>query len=119
MNSQSVFAREEALRRVDNDRELLRELVGMFLAEFAKNISSLRSAQANGDEKTFTRIAHSIKGAAANIGANITAGVASRLEHTPLTAGAPAIERITLELETAFAAFQAAYERSSAADFSS
>jgi len=59
----------EALARVEDDAELLGDLVTIFLDEAPKQIAELRQALATGDTATSERMAHSLKGAAANMSA--------------------------------------------------
>jgi HPt (histidine-containing phosphotransfer) domain-containing protein len=117
MSNQSVFAVREALDRVDGDRDLLSELVGIFFSEFESNVSSMRSALDSSDAKTFGRVAHSIKGAAGNIGAVQVAVVALRLEQLAagpsLGSAAADVERLVRSAEE----FRSVFESSRAKDF--
>lgn len=117
MSHESVFAVREALDRVDGDLDLLSELVGIFFGEFEANVSSMRSALDSSDVKTFGRVAHSIKGAAGNIGAVQVAIVALRLEQlaagNSLHGAAADVERLISSAEE----FRSVFESSRAKSF--
>ena len=74
------FDVEQALSYMDGDGELLRATVELFLEEYPKILARLHTALADQDAKTLEREAHSIKGAAANLGATATYEAALRLE---------------------------------------
>ena len=65
--------------RVNDNNDMLRELVSMYLTETNGQIDSL-STQQNPD--TVARIAHQLKGSSANLGARRLADAFSRLEET-------------------------------------
>ena len=60
---------EPALERLGGDRELYTELAGVFRKECPALIEEMRRAIASGDSKTLTRGAHTLRGAASNLGA--------------------------------------------------
>jgi two-component system sensor histidine kinase/response regulator len=67
--SNPVFDKQGSLQRVDNDWELLGELVSLFYEEYTSQIRELKEALAQKDGRRFKLCAHTIKGAAGNIGA--------------------------------------------------
>lgn len=69
-----------ALNPGDND-EFLREIVGIYLEDTPQRFSELDRSLATGDNPTFTRAAHSIKGSSANVGAMVVRAAAEALEH--------------------------------------
>ena len=71
---------EEALARAGDDREFLRELVEMFLADVPGRLGELRDALDAGDASRVAAAAHGIKGAAANLAAEGIRRVAFDLE---------------------------------------
>jgi len=71
---------DELLARVDNDRELLRELVVIFKDVFPRQISVLRRAIAESDLKTTERTSHALKGMFLSLAAARAVAAASRLE---------------------------------------
>lgn len=64
----------------DEDPEFLQELVEIFLEDAEAHVSALAQADAGDDVAEIARIAHMLKGASANIGANGLAEAARRLE---------------------------------------
>jgi HPt (histidine-containing phosphotransfer) domain-containing protein len=75
-----VVDAEEALERLDGDRTLLELIWQTFIDEASHKMSELRSALDNNDVEVSERLAHSIKGAAANIGAMSLKTVAFGME---------------------------------------
>jgi len=75
-----VLDREEALERFGDDRELLSELVELFLGEMPSMIEDLHTSLAEGDAPVFERHAHTLKGAVSNFGAHAAAAAALELE---------------------------------------
>ncbi len=69
-----------ALERVEDDRELLESLMGMFVGECSHNIAELRKSLENRDLGLLERVAHTLKGAAASLGAGPVADAAFALE---------------------------------------
>jgi len=73
----------EVLSRVDGDIELLRELSGIFVAEYPKLLSKVREAMTEGNGEALAKASHTIKGMLANLGARSAAEAALRLEKLP------------------------------------
>jgi CheY-like chemotaxis protein/HPt (histidine-containing phosphotransfer) domain-containing protein len=73
--------RSKALGRVDGDESLLRELVGIFLDESAKQLASLEQAISTGNLKEIERTAHSLKGELGYLGLAGAAQKAKDMEH--------------------------------------
>ncbi len=69
----------------DDPNGFLREIIGIFLEDTPARIAELRATLASGDQVGFTRAAHSIKGSAANLGANQLRTLSSELEHQSKT----------------------------------
>ena len=69
-----------ALARVDGDRELLEELWRLFAEECPRNLSALRAAYDACDATSVANLAHTIKGAAASVGACRLSRAVSELE---------------------------------------
>ena len=73
MNSE-IIDLKEVLDRVQNDRELLIELLDIFLEDCPPKINAIKEAVAKKDFLQLRDIAHSMKGASGNISAkNINA----------------------------------------------
>jgi CheY-like chemotaxis protein/HPt (histidine-containing phosphotransfer) domain-containing protein len=69
-----------ALERVGGDRQLLREIGGICVANFPGWLAEVRAALAARDAARLRRGAHTIKGAVASVGGVEAAAVAARLE---------------------------------------
>ena len=75
-----VFDVNDALDRVEGDRELLEEIARIFTSECASNMDAIRQAHAAGDARVLERVAHAIKGASANLSAVAVSQAAFELE---------------------------------------
>lgn len=71
---------DHALTWVDQDRELLAELVGIFLEDYPQRVAELRQAIAQADATRTQRVAHGLKGSVAGFGAKQAKELALRLE---------------------------------------
>jgi signal transduction histidine kinase/DNA-binding response OmpR family regulator len=70
-----------ALEYVDNDRQLLRELLDLFLSDWPGRFEAVQRAVAGGDAPGLARAAHAVKGPLRALGATGAAIVAEGLEH--------------------------------------
>jgi CheY-like chemotaxis protein len=75
-----VFNRTAALARVDGDTELLSQMVSIFIDFWPRTVTEIYRAIRCEDSQALERAAHSLKGAAASIGATATSHTAARLE---------------------------------------
>src|SRR5262249_6945008 len=71
---------EEALARVANDRELLRDMITMFQDVAPKELARIRTALAEQDAITLHRSSHTLKGAIGTFGRREAYAAAQRLE---------------------------------------
>jgi CheY-like chemotaxis protein/HPt (histidine-containing phosphotransfer) domain-containing protein len=69
-----------ALDRVDGDRELLENLMGMFAGECSRDIAEIRKSLEARDMGQLERLAHTLKGASASLAAGRVADAAFALE---------------------------------------
>jgi CheY-like chemotaxis protein/HPt (histidine-containing phosphotransfer) domain-containing protein len=72
--------RASLMDRVEGDRELLAEMIALFVDDVPRLMDTMRSALRQGDMTVLERSAHSLKGAASNLSANLTSAAASQLE---------------------------------------
>lgn len=79
-NKSPVVDLDQALDRVGGDRELYRELLDMLFQDVPEQVGKMREAIASEDAKRVEQVAHSLKGAAANLGAGPVRDRALRLE---------------------------------------
>jgi signal transduction histidine kinase/DNA-binding response OmpR family regulator/HPt (histidine-containing phosphotransfer) domain-containing protein len=77
---------KSALRRTGGNRKRYESLLRRFAEPSTGAVEEIRAALAAGDTATAARAAHSLKGAAANLGAGALAAVAARAE-TAVTTG--------------------------------
>jgi signal transduction histidine kinase len=69
-----------ALRAVEDDSALLRELAQLFLQDYPRRMATLREAIRNGDADHVTRTTHYLKGAINIIGGTVASTLVSELE---------------------------------------
>ncbi len=77
-----LLDRDSALVRIGGDEELYRELIELFLEDSPKQLEILKSALAAGDRILGERQAHSLKSAAANIGAELLRDACHKAEQS-------------------------------------
>lgn len=65
-----VFDSEDMLERLDGDTKLALELIDIFFSSIPQDIEALERAVADGETQTIQEIAHTIKGASANVAAS-------------------------------------------------
>ena len=75
-----MFDIKDALDRVEGDRELLEEIVRIFTGECSSSMNAIRQALSAGDAPLLERLAHTIKGASANLSAAAVSSAALELE---------------------------------------
>jgi HPt (histidine-containing phosphotransfer) domain-containing protein len=79
-SSNSAVDLAELLARVENDRELMRDLIAIFKEDFPRQLQGLRQAVETGDAKQVAAFAHTLKGMLSNLAAHQAAAGASQLE---------------------------------------
>jgi two-component system, sensor histidine kinase and response regulator len=90
---------QELLARVDNDRELLRDLLSIFSEEFPRYLLALQEAVAHEDTGQVAIVSHTLKGMLSNLAVTKAAASAGQLEQQARV-GDPS------SLKQAFAAFE-------------
>ena len=90
---------EAALEYVDHDRQLLRELLDIFLADWASRLGAVQSAVAAADAPALARAAHAMKGSLRALGASAAAGVAEQLEQGARAGEVEGAARLLAQLE--------------------
>jgi signal transduction histidine kinase/CheY-like chemotaxis protein len=76
----SGLDQEGALKRVGGNKRLLRDLLAQFSAKEAGAAEEVSQALKSGDRKLAERVAHTVKGVAANIGIGRVSSAAAELE---------------------------------------
>ncbi len=74
--------RAALLERVEGDQELLGEMIQLFVADAPQLLDAMRSALQQGNLVLLERSAHSMKGAAGNLSAQVTQDAAMQLEQS-------------------------------------
>jgi len=102
------------LARVDNDLQLLRDLVDLYLGDYPRLVDEIRAGLERKDARALQRGAHSVKGCTSNLAAKLASEAAFKLEglaHTgnwAETANAVlSLERELARLKPALLAFRA------------
>lgn len=102
-SSQLVMNLPELLRRVDNDRELLGELVDIFKEEFPRQLELLRGHIGRRDFKQVEFTGHALKGMISGLSAKRAAATAAEIERMARegdTSGlAETVEELVREVE--------------------
>jgi signal transduction histidine kinase/AmiR/NasT family two-component response regulator len=78
--ARAVLDRDELLRTCAGDEGLVRQLVGLFLADYPQRLAELRAALQAGDGAGVRLAAHTLKGAASTFAAAAVRTAAGRLE---------------------------------------
>ena len=76
----TIFDQAGLLDRLAGDAALAQEVIGMFLADFLRQIEELRSNLEAGNVIAAVYVAHSIKGSSANVGAEAMRALAFEME---------------------------------------
>ncbi len=76
-----IFDRNGFLDRMMGDAEMTQAVIEVFLDDIPKQIESLKAAIDAAETETVKRIAHTIKGAAANVGGESLRQLAAEMEH--------------------------------------
>ncbi|MGO9612311.1 MAG: response regulator [Dissulfurispiraceae bacterium] len=80
IEEESAFNMEEALSCADGDIELFKEVIKIFLGEYAKLISGVSNALDKGSASELSHSSHTLKGAVSNFGAGKVVDIALKLE---------------------------------------
>jgi two-component system sensor histidine kinase/response regulator len=99
-----VFDVPDVLNRVEDDRELLAELVTLFLEDYPRQLDKLDDALSQNKAHQLELLAHSLKSALANLSAKRAADAARQLETVArsgdLHSATQAIRHLQDELDT-------------------
>jgi HPt (histidine-containing phosphotransfer) domain-containing protein len=111
--AKAVFDYQGLLIRLMNDRELVRVVGESFLEELPSQIEMLKEFVTMGNVEESRRLAHSVKGAASNVGGNALSEVAHAIERAVsrgelaiaremLTEACAAFDQLSLAMRTIF-----------------
>lgn len=98
MSSSTLLAIEDSLERMSGDRGLLTSLFRLFLDDAPKKIIDIEHFAGKGELYQLERTAHSLKGAAATVGATELCRAAAELELAAKSGSADAVDALRLEL---------------------
>jgi two-component system, sensor histidine kinase and response regulator len=98
-SSNPVVNLPELLMRIDNDRELLRELVDIFKEECPRLLELLQEQVARGDFEQVQFTSHGLKGMLGGLSAMRAAATAGRLEKMASDRELPALAHTVTELK--------------------
>ncbi|MBN2375939.1 MAG: Hpt domain-containing protein [Sedimentisphaerales bacterium] len=93
-----VFDPSQALRCLDGDVDVMKQIVEIFINTSHSDMQEMQKAMASKDTEAIVARAHSIKGAAANVGAEVVRGSAYEMEKS-VKAGEGEIEELFNNLE--------------------
>lgn len=96
------------LARVENDRELLTELLAMFLEELPGLRKALHDAVGNRDLPQASKVAHTLKGMLVNLSMNRGALMAASIETAARDGDIAAIEEALASFDSEIAALSTA-----------
>jgi two-component system, sensor histidine kinase and response regulator len=97
--SAPVFDHACALDRISGDKQLLDELIALFLEDMPVKRGSIKSALAAGDDLLLERNAHNLRGALLTLSARPAAQAARDLEDAARTGGPRSAAAMALEFE--------------------
>ena len=80
-SEESPFDLSDALRHVNGDKDLLKELLQLFAVECPQLLTEIRNAINHSDAVLLRRAAHTLKGSISNFGAPAVVAAAQRLEN--------------------------------------
>jgi len=106
-----VFVREEVLNRIGGDEDFLRELLELVLTEIPDQMAQFLEACRADQREVAERLAHSIKGAAANVGARRLSQAARTVEESVRKSGIPGFEPLFKVVEQEFQTFRQVLEQ--------
>ncbi len=98
MNTNTPVDWPALLEATDDDEQMTRELVDLFVASGDEALAAIAAAVASGDYKTVKDHAHAIKGASANMYAGATNAAAGRLEEAARSGHSDELRRLAQEL---------------------
>jgi HPt (histidine-containing phosphotransfer) domain-containing protein len=111
MSTVTIFNLDEALARIDGDRELFADLVEMFLRESPKDVGALQAALQGGDSAGVVSAAHKLKGSLMQFCAGSVVATAQRMEELGRSGEAGAAAALLVTVETQMRELQQALRR--------
>ncbi len=103
-----VFDKAGTISRLMDDEDLAQEIVALFIEDIPKQVAELKRFLDDGQAGGAERVAHSIKGASANVGGEALRKVAFDMEMAAKASDLAAVNRRMDELLAQFERFKAA-----------
>lgn len=94
-----VIDRRKLLESLDNDPQLLKELIGIFLADYPETLADLRTAVTARNSKQIAGSSHALRGSVGIFGANTAFEAACALESMGRQGKAEALDEAFSVLE--------------------
>lgn len=104
--SEEIIDVPEFLDRVMEDKDLLKELLDIYVADFDQKRGELSIAIETKDFDTIRNVAHSLKGASGNISAKPLREVCMTLENKGKSGDSEGLEQLLTDLDKQYAALQ-------------
>ena len=101
--TEPAMERKALLEYLDNDPKLLKEVVGIFLADCPGRIAELRTAVAAHDPNQIARASHALLGSVATFGAKTAVETARKLESIGRLGKVEGVDEVFYALEREFA----------------
>ncbi|MCD4829335.1 MAG: PAS domain S-box protein [Candidatus Cloacimonetes bacterium] len=98
-----VFDREILLERLMDDEDLVKEITELFLGDIPVQIQALKDALDAEDASVAERVAHTIKGASANVSGEALSKLAHKMEKAGKAGNLDDVRGLMAELESQFA----------------
>jgi HPt (histidine-containing phosphotransfer) domain-containing protein len=95
----AVMDVDQALQRLGNDEELLRDIIQVYLEDAPGMAKKIHAAVEGDDANGLQRAAHSLKGLASTLSAHELVDVAYRLEHIAATRNLADAEKTAAEVD--------------------
>ncbi len=106
-----VFDEQDLLERLEDDRDLARIIIAGFLSDTPKQILKLKEMLGKGDAEGTERQAHTIKGAASNVGGEDLRKVANEIEKAGKAGKLDLAAETQPQLDKSFENLRSAFEQ--------
>jgi PAS domain S-box-containing protein len=101
-----VWDKRGMLERMMNDEDLAQKIIDVFLEDIPQQIQALRTLLKTGDVSNAKRLAHSIKGASANVGGERLRAIALEIEKTTCSEDPAVAGKCLADLEREFSCLE-------------
>ncbi len=97
-----IFDKADFLHRMMNDEELAVEIMSEYLVDMEEQLRRLKSSAETEEMSVLVRLAHTVKGASANVGAKEVQATALKAEKAAASANRPEFLSLVPLIESAF-----------------